>query len=255
MSDFTVSIAELNIGISALFTSTKEYFRDYLTENPAGYSVTVTPEMLPFEQAELDKEADELGLRRRVFTEPFLERAAIMRETAAIAVQNGTVLLHGSTVVLDGKAYLFTAKTGVGKSTHARFWKEAFQNAYILNDDRAFLRLAQPVTAYGSPWSGKHGIHRNEKAVLSGICILERGNHNEIRRIGTEDCFPEILAQMFLPAPELAPMLNELTVRLLDTVPIWRMRCTREISAAMTAHDAMGQDCCRGGCRGSADEL
>lgn len=242
MSDFTISIAELNIGISALFTSTKEYFKDYLTENPAGYSVTVTPEMLPFEQAELDKEADELGLRRRVFTDPFLERTAIQRQVAAIALQNGTVLLHGSTVVLDGKAYLFTAKTGVGKSTHTRLWLEAFPGAYILNDDRAFLRLAQPVAAYGSPWSGKHGIHRNEKAVLAGICILERGKENEIRRISPKEALPEILAQMFLPAPELDPMLNEQTARLAENIPLWRMRCTREISAAMTAHDAMAGD-------------
>lgn len=238
MSDFTIRIAELNIGISSLFTSTKEYFKDYLTENPADFAITVTPEMLPFEQTELDREADELGLRRRVFTDPFLERTAIQRQVAAIALQNGTVLLHGSTVVLDGKAYLFTAKTGVGKSTHTKLWQKAFPSAYILNDDRAFLRLAQPVAAYGSPWGGKHGIHRNEKAALSGICILERGKHNEIRRIGTEG-FPEVFAQMFLPTPEQEPLLKELSARLVKTVPIWRMQCTKETIAAVTAHEAM----------------
>lgn len=253
MSDFTISIAELNIGISSLFSSTREYFKDYLTENPADFAITVTPEMLPREQAELDKEADELGLRRRAFTDPFLERTAIQRQAAAIALQNGTVLLHGSTVVLNGRAYLFTAKTGVGKSTHTRLWTQAFPGAYILNDDRAFIRM--DGTAYGSPWSGKHGIHRNAKAPLAGICILERGGENEIRRISPEEALPEILAQMFLPAPELAPMLTEQTARLAENIPLWRMRCTREISAALIAHDAMGQDCCRGGCRGSTDEL
>lgn len=239
MPDFTISIAELNIGISPLFSSTREYFKDYLTESLPGYSVAVTPETLPFEQTELDREADELGLRRRVFTQPFLERAAIQRQVASIALQNETVLLHGSTVVLDGKAYLFTAKTGVGKSTHTRLWVEAFPNAYILNDDRAFLRMAQPVAAYGSPWSGKHGIHRNEKAVLSGICILERGNHNEIRKITPEEAAPEVLAQMFMPAPGLAPTLADLTARLVHTVPLWRMQCTKDIRAAEAAHDAM----------------
>lgn len=242
MSDFTIRIAELNIGISSLFSSTREYFKDYLTENPADFAITVTPEMLPFEQAELDREADELGLRRRVFTEPFLERTAIMRKTAAIAVQNGTALLHGSTVVLDGKAYLFTAKTGVGKSTHTKLWQKAFPSAYILNDDRAFIRLGNPVTACGSPWSGKHGIHRNEKAPLAGICILERGNEDKIRKITTEEAFPEVISQMFLPVPALAPMLTDLTTRLLGSVPLWRMQCTKEGTAALTAHDAMAQD-------------
>lgn len=237
MTDFTISIAELNIGISALFSSTREYFKDYLTDNPADYAVTVTPEMLPFEQAELDREADELHLRRRVFTDPFLERTAIQRQTASIALQNGTVLLHGSTVVLDGKAYLFTAKTGVGKSTHTRFWLEAFPNAYILNDDRAFIRL--DGTAYGSPWSGKHGIHRNEKAVLSGICILERGKKNEIHRVPADDAAPEVLSQMFLPNSALMPILTDLTARLVRTVPVFRMKCTKEIGAALTAYYAL----------------
>lgn len=240
MLDFTISIAELNIGISALFSSTREYFKDYLTDNPADYAVTVTPEMLPFEQAEFDREADELHLRRRVFTDPFLERTAIQRQTASIALQNGTVLLHGSTVVLDGKAYLFTARTGVGKSTHTRFWLEAFPNAYILNDDRAFIRL--DGTACGSPWSGKHGIHRNEKATLAGICILERGGENQIRRISAQEAFPEIHGQMFLPDAALEPMLTDLTARLVSTVPVFRMQCTKEKSAARTAHDAMAQD-------------
>ncbi len=240
MPDFTISIAELNIGIYPLFSSTREYFKDYLTESLPGCTITVTPEMLPYEQEALDNEADELGLRRRVFTQPFLERAAIQRQVASIALQNETVLLHGSTVVLDGKAYLFTAKTGVGKSTHTRLWVEAFPNAYILNDDRAFIRL--DGTAYGSPWSGKHGIHRNEKAVLSGICILERGKKNEIHRVPADDAAPEVLSQMFLPNSALMPILTDLIARLLRTVPLWRMQCTKEIGAALTAHEAMVLD-------------
>ena len=31
-----------------------------------------------------------------------------------------TFLFHGSAIAVDGAAYIFTAKSGTGKSTHAR---------------------------------------------------------------------------------------------------------------------------------------
>ena len=37
-----------------------------------------------------------------------------------------TILFHGSVIAVDGEGYLFTAKSGTGKSTHARLWRETF---------------------------------------------------------------------------------------------------------------------------------
>ena len=49
-------------------------------------------------------------------------------------------MLHSSAVVADGKAYLFTADSGTGKSTHTQLWPRMFgDRAYILNDDKPAL--------------------------------------------------------------------------------------------------------------------
>ena len=82
MAEFLMQIAGAVAKVTALFDSTPHYFRPYLTEAAPDFSVTVTEADLRFEQAELDREAVEEGFRFRVFTDPFLERAAIQRAFA-----------------------------------------------------------------------------------------------------------------------------------------------------------------------------
>ena len=54
--------------------------------------------------------------------------------------------LHASAVELDGKAYLFSADSGVGKSTHTRLWQQLHgSKARIINDDKPALRCLDGV--------------------------------------------------------------------------------------------------------------
>ena len=63
--------------------------------------------------------------------------------------------LHASAIILEGKAYLFSAPSGTGKSTHASKWLRLFGARY-LNDDKPALRLIDGVWyACGTPWSGR----------------------------------------------------------------------------------------------------
>lgn len=241
MGVFTIRIAGAAAQIHSRFDSTIEYFRQYLADCPPELRIAVSPEELRHEQVLLDEEADREGLRRRVFTEPFLERAVIQRKMAAFLLCRDTLLLHGSTIVADGRAYLFTAPCGVGKSTHTRLWQQLLgDRAVILNDDRAFLHIAaEGVTAYSSPWSGKHGLNTNIHAPLAGICILRRGMENRISPLSPEDGLTQLLEQVFLPEDSGGPALNRLACRLADSVPLWQMACTRDLEAAQIAFRAM----------------
>ena len=83
-------------------------------------------------------------------------------------VLHGGFYLHASAVVFDGRAYLFSGPSGAGKSTHSRLWQAAFPGVQVINDDKPALRRLQGVWyAYGTPWCGKDGINRNEKAPLA----------------------------------------------------------------------------------------
>ena len=242
MASFCMKIAGVVARVTCLFQSTPLYFRAYVTEEKEQFSISVSREDLIFEQAELDAEAVQEGFRFRTFTDPFLERAAIQRAFAEFLFDRGVLLLHGSTVAVDGQAYLFTARSGTGKSTHTRLWCQAFgSRAAMINDDKPFVAVTgEGVTAFGSPWSGKHGLDNNIAAPLAGICFLERGQENRIRPASREELLPQLLKQGYSPMDEKkSPMYKQLMQLLVDKIPLWQMQCNKDISAAHTAFEAM----------------
>ena len=242
MEAFNLEIAGLVTHVQPLFGSTREYFRRYLTNKQPELFVQVTAEDLAYEQAMFEQEAIEEGMKIRKFTDPFLERATIQRKVAEKLLERHTILLHGSTVGLDGAAYLFTAPCGTGKSTHTRLWREVFADrALMVNDDKTFLRLTDDgVLAFGSPWSGKHGLDTNVCLPLKGICFLQRGKENVIRRATSEECLPELRHQSMIPEdPQLAQTALDLIDQLAQSVPLWSLECNKEPEAAQVSWQAM----------------
>ncbi len=244
MAEFSIRIAGYTPRITSLFDSTRDYCRKYLTEEAAEWDIAVTREDLAFEQEALRQEALEEGLRIRIFTDPFLERAAIQRKLAEYLFDRDILMTHGSTVAVDGKAYLFTAKCGTGKSTHTRLWRQVFgQRAVMVNDDKPFLKLTEAgVLACGSPWSGKHGLDTNVTLPLQGICILTRGKENRIQRISPEEAMPMLLHQSYCPVEQSkSARFEELVQLLAERTPLWRMECNMDPSAAEVSHNAMSR--------------
>ena len=241
---FTMEIAGVAFEVRPLFQSTREYCRGYLSEKEPEFFVETGREDLVHAQALLDREAAEEGLKRRRFKDPFLERTTIQRRVADLLAERDTLLLHGSTVAVDGRAYLFTAPCGTGKSTHTRLWREVFgHRAVMVNDDKPFLRITDAgVLAYGSPWSGKHGLESNVCVPLQGICLLERGRENVIRRAEAGDLTELLRRQVHMPEdPALAKKVCVLVEALAEAAALWTMGCNMEPEAAMVAHGAMSQ--------------
>ena len=238
MDAFTIEIAGVRAAVEPLFQSTRDYCRAYLAEGEAALTISVRREDLAAEQARLDREADEEGLRRRKFPEPFLERSVIQQRLADGLAERGVLMLHGSTVAVDGRAYLFTAACGTGKSTHTRLWRETFgERARMVNDDKPFLVLTgAEVLACGSPWSGKHGLDSNITVPLGGICVLRRGRENVIQpALGTE--VREMLLHQSHESPNREAMVDDLIRR----VPLWQMARTKDPEAARVAYEAMSR--------------
>jgi len=242
MDAFSMEIAGLVVKVQPLFETTREYCREYLSDgNPMLY-ISVQPDDLGFEQMMFEQEAIREGMKIRKFTGPFLERASIQRRVAETLLHRNTLLLHGSTVAVDGYAYLFTAPCGTGKSTHTRLWREAFGNrAIMVNDDKTFLRIDDgEVFAFGSPWSGKHGLHTNICLPLKGICILSRGIENEIMPMSSSEGYDFLYHQTFAPEdPEGQNQLSVLVNALVENVALWKMYCNKNPDAALTAYAAM----------------
>ena len=242
MAQFCIEIAGQVAAVTSVFESTPHHFSKYRTDREADFSVTVTPDDLRFEQHDADMEAAEEGFRQRNFPEPFLERAAIQRQFAEHLLERNTILLHGSTLALDGKGYLFTARSGTGKSTHTRLWREVYgQRVQMVNDDKPFAQLAPSgITVWGSPWSGKHGLDTNIGVPLAGICLLERGAENIIRQ--AEPAELKELLRGFRPRTEAqAASYDTLLEQLLQKTKLWHLYCNKNPDAAAVAFEAMSK--------------
>lgn len=151
------------------------------------------------------------------------------------------MMLHSSAVVLDGYAYLFTAASGTGKSTHTRLWCENFDGAEILNDDKPAIKLENGCWyAYGTPWSGKTDLNINKRVPLGGIAILERDSDNSIVPLNGKRAVYAILNQTVRPADEARRIkVVELISDLLENVPVWHLKCNTDNSSAILSKEAM----------------
>ena len=155
---------------------------------------------------------------------------------------NGS-FLHSSAVILNGKAYLFSAPSGTGKSTHTEKWCRLF-GAHYLNDDKPALRLVDGVwMAYGTPWSGKHDLSSNEGAPVGAVAVLRRGEENTITRMQPAQAMPWIMSQTtFRLGREDMDKQLALMDSFLRQVPIWQLSCRNEDAAAFVSRGAMVAD-------------
>jgi uncharacterized protein YjbI with pentapeptide repeats len=140
---------------------------------------------------------------------------------------------------LQAKGYLFLGHSGTGKSTHARQWLAAFEDAWLLNDDNPILRVMPngEVRVYGSPWSGKTACYHNDYATVGGIVKLSQAPHNKIQTIS----LPEAYAYMLSSAsglkmdPYMADYMYESIKHVITHVKCYHMECLPNTEAAEIA--------------------
>lgn len=229
---FTMRLAGMNIRAGVNYERTKEYCSDFFTDGKPDFEVAVSDGDIELERDGEDKQ----------YSEWYLETLALYRKIAERAAGYGAILFHSSAVAVDGKAYVFTAKSGTGKSTHVALWKKLLgERATVINDDKPLIRQSGgKFTVHGTPWNGKHKIGANISAELAGICIISRGEQNEIRKVSPDEALPTILSQTFRPSGEKATAgVVGVTTEMAESVPIYKLKCNMDISAAETSYGAM----------------
>ncbi len=198
-------------------------------------------EEIAFERAKAKREDETEGREIGSRSDNYLEMLAVYRKIAEKLPIYDTFLFHGSAIAVDGQSYVFTAKSGTGKSTHARLWRELLGDcAVMVNDDKPLLKV-QPdntVTVYGTPWDGKHHLSRNIAVPVRAICLLERSPDNHIREISKAEAMPMLLQQAYRPAD---PAALAKTLALIDrlNVKLYRLCCNMDPSAAKLSYHTM----------------
>ena len=158
-------------------------------------------------------------------------------------VQNGGFLLHASYIGWQGRAILFTAPSGVGKSTQAALW-QSLRDAQLFNGDRAGVMVKDGgVYACGIPFSGSSGIAENETLPLSAIVYLSQAPQTRITRLTGINAFRSIWegCSINLWNKEDVIACTETVLQTAAQIPIFHLACTPDASAVEALEQALTQ--------------
>lgn len=240
----TYKIADCPLEIRSIHPDVHTLCRAYRSQEPPCFIVETTQRDLDFERERSAAEDRAAGVPVRSYTDGYLETLAVYRKIADEMLDRDTILFHGSCVAVDGAAYLFTAKSGTGKSTHTRLWREYFgDRAVMVNDDKPLIRISpHGVMVFGTPWNGKHALGENVAVPLRAICVLERDTDNHIEPVTKKSIYPMLLQQTHRPSDglKMAKMLT-LVDGLAAGVGLYRLGCNMHIHAAKVAYEGMVQ--------------
>ncbi len=229
---FVVQLAELNIAIENKYNYIKAMCRDYITDNKSDFCVFATDEEI---------QAEDKGTG---FDKGYLESLAIYRKIAEKILEYNGFLLHGVVAEVHKCGVAFLARSGVGKSTHARLWKELLKNEMtIINGDKPLVRIIDgKVFAYGTAWAGKENLHTNAKTELKKICFIERSENNACSKLCNRDVFERLITQVYKPNnAELFLKTLAHVDALLEHMEFYLIQCNTDISAAQIAYETVIQ--------------
>lgn len=207
----------------------KKLYRDYLSKRP-GIEIHLTEYDLLMENKDNGNWSME-----------YLESLAFYRKICESLLDKNILLFHCSAIEIDGKAYLFTAPSGTGKSTHTRLWKEYFkERVTVINDDKPLLSVGEKeIRVFGTPYGGKHGLQTNTSAPVAAIIVLHQSIRNQVTRLNSQEAYPVLLNQTYRKN-ESAGMIKTMDlVQRLTELPVYSLGCNISTEAVCLLYEEL----------------
>lgn len=228
-----IELAGLVIDIKEPGEYTKNMCKDYL------YNGEKLPDII------IENDENAINKEREIYPDApadYLQNICIYRQICKRTVDFGAMLIHSAAISVDNEGYLFTALSGTGKTTHVNLWLNKFKDrAQIVNGDKPIVREVDgKFHVFGTPWCGKEGINNNIHVPIKGICILQRGSENSIKKISHTEAVTELMGQTSRPssAPGMIALLDIMD-KLITTVPVYRLSCNMNPDAADVSYNEM----------------
>ena len=242
---FNIALAGVVIRIEPMYDHIREYCLEYITDMQESFTVGTDLSDIEYERERSAAEDKKEGISTRQFSGSYLETLAVYRKIADKMLDYDTILFHGSAVAVDGVGYLFTAKSGTGKSTHTRLWRDMLgERAVMINDDKPLIRVSgSGIIVYGTPWDGKHRLSTNIGVPLKAVCILERAEENRIVPITKKDAYNMLMQQVYKSSdPQKLIKTLQLIDRLAENVKLYRLGCNINPQAAEISYKKMSEN-------------
>ena len=112
---FIFEIAKLKIKVNNNYSFLEKQCKDYIiNSNDYDLEISVTDEEIETEEKQSTMS----------FSKGYLESICLYRKICLQLPSYNCILLHAAVIKVDDYGYGFCAKSGTGKTTHTRLWKE-----------------------------------------------------------------------------------------------------------------------------------
>ena len=157
-----------------------------------------------------------------------------------MALLEGKLAIHASAIEYNNHALLFSANSGVGKTTHRKYWQENF-NVRIINDDKPLLyKQRNQWVVSGTPWSGKETINTNITVPLKAIIFIEQSHSNKVYQTPQKDRLKRVMNHTLRPRNHI---LLEPSIALMDdliqTAPMYHAHLTHSAQSVQPIYDIL----------------
>ena len=223
MNLFRIKIADQTFEIHAGYKGTSAWCSDYVTDDEPTSTIKMVQQDIIKEKKHFSNAESKTNL-----SGSYLEYMALLRKLTEEMIDNRILLMHGAAIGLHDNAYIFTAPSGTGKTTHILKWLKSCPDAIVINGDKPFLKFCDngSILVCGSPWAGKEYMQTNTMMPLKSIILMERAEENQIQKINFSEASPFILKQIYRPddAEKMHTTIH-LIQHLQQVIQIYRFQC------------------------------
>lgn len=140
---------------------------------------------------------------------------------------------HGTLLECEGNGVILSAPSGVGKTTHARLWRDV-KNALVINGDRSacYYKNGEWV-GFGVPWCGTSGEYMNRMVPIKALVVLEQGPKNVATKLSAQEYVKEVFPHIQYPAWDMffTETALDLLQNFLNEIPVYKLVCTPDAEA------------------------
>lgn len=194
--DFTIRIANQNILVHSVYENVFKTCKSYLVDNAIKPDIEIRiDESMISDEGERNSETNcSLGPKT-------IEVMLVHRLIAEALLDKNTFLIHGAVIAIHDRSFMFTGRSGTGKTTHIEKWLDNSEDAFVVNGDKPMIILNENgAFACGTPWCGKEGYETNVIVPLRSIVFMERSYKNYMEALPFKQAFPLLLDQTYQPA-------------------------------------------------------
>lgn len=226
-----------------------EPYRVFETQEAAAHDPVefVSVDSRPLKAVATDANVAEYPDRSGWMSDTDVEMDILYRAFGELLPLWNRVIFHGVAIAFGGSGYVFTARSGTGKSTHAFLWQRYLgRYVSILSGDKPIISASQGCEqneiplVWGSPWGGKERLFESASVPLKGICQLVRGTRCSIVKVSPAEFLEVALSQTYVPRKDPAASRSlDVIDQVLRTVPLYRLYCDISEDAVRTSFEAM----------------